>query len=240
MRERSPTIRYNCNQETAHIKSNNWNEDFVEISRRSSSSESNSESNRQSDSEMASVNEVFESYEETLERHRKFFDDRPLMRCLDADEEQLMADLLYERLLNEVKQDAIEILASDYRGELQVRAFWANVRKQLQIDEDDDPRGNYWPEGYPHNTEEEEDSSYKTWVAEDLTTVRDEEDIRINREAIQVHVGQRDRSLSSKLYSALKFGDGSFRPYGGTRISITSSRSQSRSSRKNNYGSIFR
>jgi hypothetical protein len=239
-RVRSPTVGDHRIQETAHYQPKTSNKDFVEISRWSSSSESSQETNSQSESEMADTTELPESYEETQERHRKFFSNRPLMRCLDIDEEQLMADFLFERLLNEVKQATVETDPSRYRGELRVRAFWKNVRKQLRFDDDDDPWFNYWPEGYPPNTEEE-DSSYKTWAPENLTPARDEGENIINRHTIQVHFAPRDRTLP-KLYSALKFSDGSFfRPQEETRRSILStSRNRSRTTQKYRHGSLFR
>jgi hypothetical protein len=46
------------------------------------SSYSGPQSGRESDCE--------EYYDETLERYREFFENRPLMRCLDSDENQLL------------------------------------------------------------------------------------------------------------------------------------------------------
>ena len=91
-----------------------------------------------------------ESYDEILERYRRYFDNRSLMKCLDTDDEELLADLLFERLLREVQELPALLLEGSTqksRGELQVRAFWDNIRMQLQIDES--PLNFEWPEGYP-------------------------------------------------------------------------------------------
>ncbi|TAQ83897.1 hypothetical protein B7494_g7777 [Chlorociboria aeruginascens] len=72
-------------------------------------------------------------YEETLKRYRDFFNNRPLMRCLDTNKDQLPSETLYEKLLEEVKQGL-----DNTRGQLQVRAFWDDVRLKLRIDTDDE------------------------------------------------------------------------------------------------------
>jgi hypothetical protein len=79
-----------------------------------------------------------ESYEVRLKRYRHFFNNRPLMRCLDSSDDQLLADLLFERLLKEVQRPGLPFEESTRgaRGEVQVRTYWDNVRKQLQIDDD--------------------------------------------------------------------------------------------------------
>lgn len=90
-----------------------------------------------------------ESYEEKFERYRYFFDNRPLMRCLDVDEDQFLADLLFERLLREVQLPSLpfEESSKDPRDEVQIRTFWDGVRKQLHVDESS--LECEWPEGYP-------------------------------------------------------------------------------------------
>ena len=78
-----------------------------------------------------------ESSEDRLERWQHFFSDRPLMHCLDTTEDQMLADMLFERLLKEVQQPGLPFEGSGRRsrGELQIRAFWDNVRSQLHIGE---------------------------------------------------------------------------------------------------------
>jgi hypothetical protein len=39
----------------------------------------------------------------SLEWYRKFFNNRPLMRCLDTDDEEILAKSLFERLLEETR-----------------------------------------------------------------------------------------------------------------------------------------
>lgn len=79
--------------------------------------------------------ERLQPYEERLARHTAFFSSRPLMRCLDTDDDEIIGIMLFDRLLDEVRQSA-NAEHSTYRGELQVRAFWDNVRLYLRDDED--------------------------------------------------------------------------------------------------------
>lgn len=86
---------------------------------------------------------VHETYEEKLSRNQKFFDNGPLMRCLDTEEDKQRAcDMLFNTLLTDVKQNPSD--DKSYRGVVQIRAFWEEVRKQLRVDEDDgsSPRSN--------------------------------------------------------------------------------------------------
>jgi hypothetical protein len=73
------------------------------------------------------------------------------MRCLDTDEDQLLADLPYESLLREVQKPGLpfEVSTPNYR-EIQIRAFWDNVTMQLRFDEGS--REDEWPEGYPETS----------------------------------------------------------------------------------------
>lgn len=122
--------------------------DYQEVSRWSSTTEDSI--SQYSEPETESESKDQESYEEKLERYRHFFDNRPLMGCWDTDEDKLLADQLFERLQREVQQQPclpFEESTQNSRGELQVRAFWDNVRMQLQIDESS--LENKWPEGYP-------------------------------------------------------------------------------------------
>ncbi|KAE8440682.1 hypothetical protein EG329_006819 [Mollisiaceae sp. DMI_Dod_QoI] len=93
-----------------------------------------------------------ETDEAKLERHKAYFADRPLMRCLDekyfvpgefiqkldqrgTDAE--MADLLWERL-----RDDCQNRASQVRPRWQIIEFWDNIRRELK---DDDFEYIDWP-----------------------------------------------------------------------------------------------
>lgn len=106
------------------------------------------------------------SPETTLEWYQRFFNNRPLMRCLDTIEdedpsesiyERLLeesrrvigerftarldsptddADSLYEMLLRETTQEVQQSLQESSRRERNVRTWWDNVRTQLR-DEDE-------------------------------------------------------------------------------------------------------
>lgn len=99
--------------------------------------------------------------------YRDFFNNRPLMRCLDIEDDEILADRLFKRLLEDIECGAnqrllawldcfkddgdslYEKLLQDtkrpvdtgssslpraYRGEMNVRAWWDNVRAQLRDD----------------------------------------------------------------------------------------------------------
>ena len=75
-----------------------------------------------------------EAYEDKLSRYRKFFDNGPLMRCLDKDEDEQQArEVLFNTLLKDVQQNRLDNYG--YRGVIQIRSFWEDVRKQLRVDE---------------------------------------------------------------------------------------------------------
>ncbi|KAM0178177.1 hypothetical protein ACHAPF_003816 [Botrytis cinerea] len=88
------------------------------------------------------------TYEQLLQKHQSFFQTGPLMRCLDDDKniDERLANELLMRLREEVlrrppskrPRPGIQMVFDDYRKELQIRAFWDNVRLQLQTDEEDD------------------------------------------------------------------------------------------------------
>ena len=89
------------------------------------------------------------SNEARLSHWSAFFSTESLMRCLDtAEENQCYDGLLFESLLSEVKEPLpAETIHERYRGVVQIRAFWNNVRWQLSFVEDDE--GLEWPVGYP-------------------------------------------------------------------------------------------
>jgi hypothetical protein len=58
------------------------------------------------------------------------------MRCLDKeDDEQQGRDVLFNTLLMDVQQNPLD--NKNYRGVVQIRSFWQDVRKQLRVDEED-------------------------------------------------------------------------------------------------------
>ncbi|KAH7351256.1 hypothetical protein BKA65DRAFT_550218 [Rhexocercosporidium sp. MPI-PUGE-AT-0058] len=74
-----------------------------------------------------------ETMEDTLERHRRFFQGEPLMRCLKGEEDRYrkwMDTLFYDNLYHEVQQGLRET-----RSQEVVRAYWEEVRAKLTIDE---------------------------------------------------------------------------------------------------------
>jgi hypothetical protein len=105
-------------------------DEVEEVSRWSSSTDNNLKYRSEATSEADTDDE---NNDEKLERHKRFFNNRPLMKCLDTDDDQVLGDLLFERLLKEVE---CEVARKNYRGELQVRAFWDNLRMQLRDSED--------------------------------------------------------------------------------------------------------
>ncbi|KAF7947267.1 uncharacterized protein EAE97_004516 [Botrytis byssoidea] len=88
------------------------------------------------------------TYDQLLQNYRNFFLTGPLMRCLDADKniDERLGNELLMRLREEVlrrppskrPRPGIQMTFDDYRKELQIRAFWDNVRLQLQTNEEDE------------------------------------------------------------------------------------------------------
>lgn len=77
-----------------------------------------------------------ETYGEKLARYREFFDNGPLMRCLDQEEDKKLArDVLFNTLLTDVQQRPLN--NKNYRGVVQIRSFWEDVRKQLRIEDEE-------------------------------------------------------------------------------------------------------
>lgn len=86
-----------------------------------------------------------------------FYSTEPLMRCLDtAEEKQYYDGLLFESLLSDVKEPIPAVrIDVGYRGVVQIRHFWENMRAQLSFEEDG--LGELeWPRGYPRCGEVEE------------------------------------------------------------------------------------
>ena len=58
------------------------------------------------------------------------------MRCLDKEhDEQQGRDVLFNTLLMDVQQNPLD--NKNYRGVVQIRSFWQDVRKQLRVNEED-------------------------------------------------------------------------------------------------------
>lgn len=85
-----------------------------------------------------------EYYQQRLEENRQFFNNRPLMRALDTDDDQFLDEMLFENLLKDVKQKITNENAN-YRGQLQIIAFWNNLRMQLKDEEEDTSPLEDWP-----------------------------------------------------------------------------------------------
>jgi len=127
---------------------------YEDVSRWSDSTESSSNYYSASSSEEdRSEYEEPEPYQARLARWKLFFDKRPLMRCLDSEEksvdEQLVQDLMFERLLNEVQVSLSEMSGSEdnYRGEVKVRSFWDDVRARLKDYSDEGLEADWPPTG---------------------------------------------------------------------------------------------
>lgn len=93
-----------------------------------------------------------ETYEEKLSKWRQYFDDGPLMRCLDTPEErEAFNDLLFESLLRDVKEPSPlkpNPQSAGYRGVVGIRAFWDDIRRDLNVVPELEDEV-VWPAGYP-------------------------------------------------------------------------------------------
>ncbi|KAH6683469.1 hypothetical protein B0J14DRAFT_647683 [Halenospora varia] len=92
---------------------------------------------RERDDDGEEDEEDSETYDEKLERWKDFFNDGALMRYWDKEEDDIIAKLLFNRLFEEVQTSATDANRMKHRGELQVRAFWDNVRASLRVDDDE-------------------------------------------------------------------------------------------------------
>jgi hypothetical protein len=93
------------------------------------------------------------SYEERVAEWIDFYSTSPLMRCLDtASERQYYEGLLFESLLSDVKEPIPATRRSrNYRGVVQIREFWENVRKELSFSSCADEQEVRWRDGYPRS-----------------------------------------------------------------------------------------
>lgn len=95
-----------------------------------------------------------ETSEEKLQRYRRFFQGVPLMRCLKECEDEyqgLQDTLLFDKLYNEVQYGLADTWPSKYRTQEFVRAYWDDVREQLNIDDSE----LYDPQQGPMSEDEE-------------------------------------------------------------------------------------
>ena len=59
------------------------------------------------------------------------------MRCLDKDEDgQETREVLFNTLLTDVQQNRLD--NHNYRGVIQIRSFWEDVRRQLRVDDEEE------------------------------------------------------------------------------------------------------
>ncbi|KAK0102289.1 hypothetical protein ONS95_005912 [Cadophora gregata] len=118
--DRLPTSR---NIEPAETDISRWSSD---------SSESDYE---KSDNGMESEVEEYieETVEQKLQRHRRYFEGEPLMRCLKEEEAhhlEWMDALFYDNLCHEVQHKVQETRRQDV-----VKEYWRNVHETLAIDD---------------------------------------------------------------------------------------------------------
>lgn len=107
-----------------------------------------------STSSLEAEEQAHRTYEEKLTSWKEFFDNGPLVRCLDtAKDRELFQDLLFDTLLSEVKEPGpLKSTFPRYRGVVQIRGFWDAVREKLRFIDDDEEHN--WPEGYPRESAE--------------------------------------------------------------------------------------
>ncbi|KAG4430201.1 hypothetical protein IFR05_014319 [Cadophora sp. M221] len=89
--------------------------------------------NNDSDNELELEEYIQEVMEDKLERHRRFFQGEPLMRCLKGEEDRYrkwIDTLFYDNLYHEVQHGPRET-----RSQKAVRAYWKKVREKLTIDD---------------------------------------------------------------------------------------------------------
>ncbi|QSZ33087.1 hypothetical protein DSL72_002672 [Monilinia vaccinii-corymbosi] len=83
-------------------------------------------------------------YERLVQKNRDFFMTGPLMRCLECDK-NVDKKLEDEIVLTRMHEEFLRVprgRRSHYRGEIQTRAFWDNIRLLLRTDEEDGEEAN--------------------------------------------------------------------------------------------------
>jgi hypothetical protein len=107
-----------------------------------------------------------ESLEEKFKYWQKILDKRQLVLRLATEEvQEYLGHLQYERLLADVKEPSPTKQGPDqYRGEVERRIFWCEVRHQLNVVDDEGELD--WPEGFS------EPSSYTPDTLQDCLTFR--------------------------------------------------------------------
>ena len=77
--------------------------------------------------------EVSESPTEILQRHKRFFDNRPLMRCLDGD---TGAEAREKAAYGGASRETRHFKDSQPRAGPSKHAFWENIRMGLNVDDE--------------------------------------------------------------------------------------------------------
>ncbi|KAA8565113.1 hypothetical protein EYC84_010862 [Monilinia fructicola] len=83
-------------------------------------------------------------YERLVQKNRDFFVTGPLMRCLDGDK-YVDDERENENFLIRMQEEFLRVprgRRSHYRGEIQIRAFWDNVRLLIKTDQEDGEEDN--------------------------------------------------------------------------------------------------
>ena len=120
------------------VEISHWS-DTTESTSNSDTTHSQSNSDEHSDSSSVErpiglgIFQNLETDEMKLERWKNYYDNQPLMRSLDTDEEELLQNLLFERLIAEIESNipGMDALCPEYRGEWKIREFWDDVRAEL-------------------------------------------------------------------------------------------------------------
>jgi hypothetical protein len=213
---------------------------FADVSSWSSNSSSDgSDHSDHSNHSIKTESSERDTYEEKLSRYRKFFDNGPLMRCLDKDDKQPATDLLFNALLTDVQQNQLN--DENYRGVVQIRSFWDDVRKQLRSE--DEAWVDFWPEGYPrYPPDEAECSDRHDYYASYRWTMFGQQEFKSQREyqEHQVCPAQNRESKCRGIHEARIHAktppNGNFR----TASNTYSQASRNHHSRTNHNGSLFR
>ena len=128
------------------------------------SSDSSESENEESDTDPENEECLEETMEQRLERHRRYFQGEPLMRCLKDEESRYhewMDALFYENLCHEVQHKVDETRRQDV-----VRAYWKDVKEKLAIGDSEIS----YPSDLPTNTELEHENTISSSRFESLTT----------------------------------------------------------------------
>ena len=93
-----------------------------------------------------------ESPGERFDRWRRFFDNRPLMKCLDTDYDEYLDNVILNRLHDEIQRNAVDNQDSNHR-EQPNRAFWDDMRKKIDDENLESPNSESSRSGQRQDTE---------------------------------------------------------------------------------------